>query len=107
MSHQDTNESTIDPANEVADLKANYDQHFRRGMKLWAIRWTIGFGVIWAVTGYTGDHAWLWIAGIAVASLSLTVNIGMKLSLDRKVREAEQKKAELDRAIREGEFEDE
>ena len=69
-----------------ADYKAQIDEidrgltyHLARALIGWAIRWTIGFGLIWAITAWTGRYEWLWTVGIVVAGAFLILVLGFRI----------------------------
>lgn len=51
----------------------------------WVIRWVFGFGIIAVITNYYAGFAWLWIAGAAVAAISLLVIFITHYMLKRKI----------------------
>ncbi|GJM02443.1 MAG: hypothetical protein DHS20C08_09440 [Rhodomicrobium sp.] len=65
-------------------------------LALWAIRWVIGFGLIWLVVSYYPDYSWLWWAGCLLAALSLAVIIVSTYILNRKLGEITEKIAAID-----------
>ncbi|NIV10798.1 MAG: hypothetical protein GWN62_05775 [Aliifodinibius sp.] len=66
----------------IADAASTF---FRRRFILWAIRWTIGFGVIAVVIYYLPNWLWLWYTGVAIAGLSLVSMIAGRFMIQRKV----------------------
>lgn len=91
---------------QVADVDTQVSYHVFRALVTWTIRWTIGFGLIWAVTALTGRFDWLWTAGLIVAALSLVLTLVFRVLMVRKVRETQMKLDKLTRLIEEQERED-
>ena len=79
---------------DVDAIGANVSALVTRAVIMWAIRWTIGFALIWAITAWTGRFGWLWTAGIVVAGLSLAITVAFQIFFARKLRETH---AQLDR----------
>lgn len=71
-----------------AELNAIADQTRSRTkitLVKWLIRWLIGFGLIALITAYYPHLHWLWIAGAAMAALSLCILLVTHYVLKRKM----------------------
>ncbi len=93
---------------EFDQLRADSATFIKQRLIIWAIRWTIGFALIFVIVAYWPSLSWLWWAGgiVALASLVFLLAgqwfIGSRIdrTTDR-VRKAEAEIREIERAERE------
>ena len=57
---------------ELDELQSETTGFIKHRLITWAIRWTIGFAMIWLVVLYWPHLIWLWWIGGGVAAASLT-----------------------------------
>ena len=85
---------------EVQDALESMGDKFlaqtNRALVMWAIRWSIGFAIIWAVTSWTGQFDWLWTAGIVVAVATLVFTLAMRWVIAHKINNVRERKQQLD-----------
>ena len=84
---------------QVVDVETDASGQVRRALFLWAFRWAIGFGLIWAVTAWTGRFGWLWTAGLILAALSLILTLAFRILILRKAQAAQMKLDDLTRLL--------
>ncbi len=70
---------------ELEDMRAATDRFISRRLKAWAVRWCIGFAVIWAVVAIWPDLFWLWLVGVSIAVLSLVILLFVEWLLKRQL----------------------
>ncbi len=90
-----------DMADDLDVVKRNFSRNIQETFLKWAIRWMIGFGLIWAVTAATGRFSWLWSLGIIVALASLAFNVGANFLLRQRLRQARDTRDKLGDAFAE------
>lgn len=78
----------------MADPQQSLTHFFQTRFLLWAIRWVIGFGLIWLLVAYYPEYSWLWWVGGVVAALSLAVTAFAYFVLNRKLRQLTEKMLE-------------
>lgn len=81
---------------ELASLDGMVDRTFRRFLTMWAIRWTIGFALVWWITTSYEGWFWLWYAAGAIALSSLFFTVYMTRRASARVREVDDKLRELE-----------
>ena len=86
----------IDPDEELPAMQRGFADLIKRSLILWAIRWTLGFLIIWAVTAWSGRFEWLWTAGLIVAAISLVTTLGAHFFMQRKFASVEQSRQRLE-----------
>lgn len=91
----------IDPDDELGQVQKGASNMVARALILWAVRWTIGFGLIWAITSWTGRFDWLWVAGLIVAGLSLATTLYWQVALARQASRTKAKLQELEELVAE------
>ena len=79
----------IDPDEELPAMQRSFAGLIKRSLILWAIRWTLGFLIIWAVTAWSGRFEWLWTAGLIVAAISLVTTLGAHFFMQRRFASVE------------------
>ncbi len=93
------------PYNELDTVRDETTSFIGQRIMFWAVRWTIGFLIIWAIVSYYPNLFWLWWAGIAVAALSLAIllvgEIWMKREIDKTEARVQDLKAEIAKASKE------
>lgn len=92
---------------EAAIAEVGVEYQTTRALVLWAVRWTIGFAIIWAITAWTGAYSWLWTAGFIVAVLSLVVILAMRILFQNRLRSTHAKTDELNKTLDEFDAEEE
>lgn len=90
MSDIDTNRDVLTALDAVISTET------RRALIIWALRWTIGFAIIWAVTAWTERFDWLWWVGAVVAGTSFAWTVWLRLLVGRRVTRLNHKLDELD-----------
>lgn len=68
----------------------------RHHLKLWLIRWAIGFGLIAIVVHMKPDWSWLWWWGAAFALALPAATLAANALLGRKIRRVQRRYAELE-----------
>ena len=91
---------------EIHAVEDTLSYHIFRAVVGWTVRWIIGFGLIWAITAWTGQFDWLWTAGVIVALISLATILAFRIWFYRKTRQTEMKLDQLTRLVAEQERED-
>lgn len=86
-------------SDELDRIEGDFNTLARRAAIMWAIRWAIGFLMIWAITAWTGKYDWLWTFGYIVAALSLGFTILAQWLISRKVARTREKMAKLQDAL--------
>ena len=81
-------------------IEGDFNTLARRAAVMWALRWSIGFLMIWVITAWTGQHAWLWTFGLVVAAVSLGVSILAQWLISKRVAQSREKMARLQHALR-------
>lgn len=94
-----------DARDELREVETSLSYHIFRALIGWAIRWTIGFGLIWAITAWTGRFDWLWTAGIIVALISLATILFFRIWFFQKTQATQLKLDQLAQLIEEQEAE--
>ena len=77
---------------DLAVVEANFQHTLLRAVKTWAIRWAIGFGIIWATTALGGGFGWLWGVGSIAALLSLAFAVAAPWLLRKRLRQTAAKR---------------
>ena len=82
-------------SDDLDRIEGDFNTLARRAAVMWAIRWTIGFLMIWAITAWSGQYDWLWTFGYIVATVSLGFTILAQWLMARKVGQTREKMAKL------------
>lgn len=69
---------------ELGNLEHSWKNLVAYKLRMWAIRWVIGFALIGAITYFYPGLWWLWWAGLGVALVSLAVILAIALSARRR-----------------------
>jgi membrane protein insertase Oxa1/YidC/SpoIIIJ len=93
-------EPEVKPSKELQKatepIRQQHQRMFRRNLKMWIIRWTIGFSACAWFTFKFPKHLWLWWFAIGTAALSLLVMyVGNRL-ISKRFMNSAQKMKELD-----------
>jgi hypothetical protein len=81
----------IDLKKETEPIRLQHQRMFKRNLKIWLIRWTIGFSATAWFTMKYPKHLWLWYFAIGTALFSLVVMyIGNRL-ISRRFKQFDQK----------------
>lgn len=70
---------------------------------MWALRWTIGFGLTWAIVSYWPEYSWLWWVAGGVAALSLALLLAGQWMVQRKVARTSNRIEEMNAFLRDDE----
>ena len=84
---------------ELEVLQQDMTAFFKRGIVLWAVRWTIGFAIIGVVVSFNPQWRWLWWVGIGFAALTPFMTLVSREILRRQVRRTEKALADLESAM--------
>lgn len=74
---------------ELDDIRNTIASTLRRGLVLWAVRWSIGFALVGLVVWLYPDLDWLWIAALIVALLSLSIMVFTGVLFRRRLGQAD------------------
>lgn len=70
-------------------------EQFRKRLVLWAIRWSVGFVLIFLTTSLTGGYFWLWTVGIVTCAMSMLILVGIFGASIANLKRASRKVANL------------
>ena len=91
MSSASKKKSASEELADIAEVRSDLRIFVKRRMFTWAVRWAIGFGVIWVTVTYFPNLSWLWGAGGVLAFVSLvSILVGLRL-IHRRLNQAEQR----------------
>ena len=66
-------EMVADLKNRTEPMREQHQRMFKRNLKFWMVRWSIGFiATAWFTIAHP-EHGWLWGIAIGTAALSLVV----------------------------------
>lgn len=102
MKYEDDTRGLAEARSARGDMDAlehRFADVVRGRIVMWAIRWTIGFGIVWAVTSWTGQYYWLWIAGAVVAVISLAINVGFLWFMNQQFSQTADRVTDLENAL--------
>lgn len=80
-------ETFVATERELRSLDDGLAAFLRRRLLFWAIRWTIGFALTWAVVTAWPHLSWLWWVAGVTALLSLAAMIVTDVIIKRKIRQ--------------------
>jgi len=81
--------------------RQDLDTSLKKRLIMWAIRWIIGFVIIWLITAYYPQASWLWLVGIVTASAFLVFVLAGSWMLKRRFEMAETRISRAEQEIRE------
>jgi hypothetical protein len=58
-------------ADDLDQIRSDTTSFVKQRLVMWAVRWCIGFAIIWVVVSFWPNLDWLWWAGATVALASL------------------------------------
>ncbi len=99
----DEQEISCNQLDKLEEVRDKTRQFVKRRLLFWAVRWTIGFLIIWVIVHYYPSTYWLWGAGAFVALLSLSVILGSFFFLEHKLKTTNNKVQDLEELLKEEE----
>jgi hypothetical protein len=88
---------------ELDEMRDALAGSVRRRLRLWAVRWVLGFAVIAVVVHFYPNLTWLFWAGAGVAALSLVVTLSIHAFAKRRLDLGKRRLDEYERIAREAE----
>ena len=75
---------------EIDELRQGIIKDSRKRLTMWCIRWIIGFVLIALITNMYPKVQWLWIAGGAMALLSLCIILITSRAMLKRIGQTEE-----------------
>ena len=88
---------------ELDEMRDALAGSVRRRLRLWAVRWVLGFAAIAVVVHFYPHLTWLFWAGAGVAALSLVVTLSIHAFAKRRLDLGKRRLDEYERIAREAE----
>ena len=86
---------------ELDEMREALAGSVRRRLRLWAVRWVLGFAAIAVVVHFYPNLTWLFWAGAGVAALSLVVTLSIHAFAKRRLDLGKRRLDEYERIARE------
>ena len=90
--------------NRTESIHEQHQRMFKRNLKIWMIRWSVGFtATAWFTISFP-EHMWLWWIAIGTALFSLSVMYIGNRYISRKFMNFDQKKQSIEEGEKKEEF---